>query len=65
MEGIRFKLRRSWLVKHSKFFETVFKGTYVGDRSRLENIDGTTVCHVSSTASEDFAELLAAFDKAM
>lgn len=65
IEQMRFKLHRSWLVKHSTFFQAVFEGTYDGDRARLENVDGNTVCHVTGTTTEDFAELLGALDKAM
>jgi hypothetical protein len=65
IEQTHFKLHRSWLVKHSKFFKAIFEDTYVGDRAHLERVGGKTICHVSCTTAEDFAELLAAFDKAM
>jgi hypothetical protein len=66
IEQTCFRLHRSWLVKHSKLFEAVFEDTYAGDRARLEHNSGRmSICHVSGTAAEDFAELLAALDKAM
>jgi hypothetical protein len=65
IEQTRFKLHRSWLVKHSTFFRNVFDDTYNGDRARLEHVNGNTVCYISGVAAEDFAELLAALDRAM
>ena len=65
IEQTRFKLHRSWLVKHSTFFRAVFQDTYNGDRARLDKVDGNTVCYISGTTVEDFTELLTALDKAM
>jgi hypothetical protein len=60
-DAVQATVRRSWLVKHPKFFESVFGGSYTEKRVR---VDEHSFHFVLGTTAEDFTELLADVDKA-